>query len=222
MNRFYTKEEITYILENGRILPAEIIAKYINRSKSGVRKVLSNYGISLAPEFNKTKSTQFVKGQISWNSGLKTKVKPNAGQFIKGSKPHNTKPEGTISLRTNVNRPKQKYYYIKISDGNWVLYHRYLWEQKNGKIPEGMILTFIDGNKLNVNLDNLELMTRYESVKINTNKYRSKSELSDKHIAGLIARKDPETRERLLNFPYLLELKRIQLKLTKEINEAAQ
>jgi HNH endonuclease len=38
--------------------------------------------------------------------------------------------------------------------------HRWLWEQANGPIPEGLILHHRDGNKVNNDLSNLELMSR--------------------------------------------------------------
>jgi hypothetical protein len=58
---------------------------------------------------------------------------------------------------------------IKISnDGskkdNWVIKHRYLWEQAHGKIPEGYRVIFLDNNKLNCDLDNLELVSKIESI----------------------------------------------------------
>lgn len=42
---------------------------------------------------------------------------------------------------------------------------RALWEAFNGEIPKGKIVDFIDGNRLNVRLDNLRLTTRSELSK---------------------------------------------------------
>lgn len=62
-----------------------------------------------------------------------------------------------------------KKFYIK--KGYWreskpdgVYLHRWIWEQENGKIPEGHIVHHKDENTLNNNIDNLELMTRTEHI----------------------------------------------------------
>lgn len=63
----------------------------------------------------------------------------------------------------------EKYYYIRISKAKWVLYQRYLWEQKNGKIPKGMLIIFKDKNPLNCVLENLEMISRIENMERNRN-----------------------------------------------------
>ena len=65
------------------------------------------------------------------------------------------------------------YLMIKLSDKrnvksyqeNWMLYHRYLWEKENGKIPLGSVLIFKDNNPLNCNLDNLMILSREDAAK---------------------------------------------------------
>ena len=53
---------------------------------------------------------------------------------------------------------------IKVSDEfkgiSWELKHRWLWERANGKIPEGHVVVFADGNKSNFELDNLICVPR--------------------------------------------------------------
>jgi hypothetical protein len=44
----------------------------------------------------------------------------------------------------------------------WVYVHRYEWERAFGPIPKTHALTFKDGDKTNVSLDNLELRTKRE------------------------------------------------------------
>jgi hypothetical protein len=38
--------------------------------------------------------------------------------------------------------------------------HRIIWEKHNGKIPSGYIVHHIDGNRINNNIDNLELLPK--------------------------------------------------------------
>lgn len=62
------------------------------------------------------------------------------------------------------------YTMIKVSNKGkpgerWKLYQRYLWEKHYGrKIPKGMILVFLDGNKNNFDINNIATITRAESL----------------------------------------------------------
>lgn len=57
--------------------------------------------------------------------------------------------------------------YMRIwNNGKSVKYHRYIWEQIYGKIPEGYIVHHIDGDKLNNNIQNLRIMTSSEHSKL--------------------------------------------------------
>ena len=64
------------------------------------------------------------------------------------------------------------YVYVKIKTKGsrknryWKVKHRWLWEQTNGKIPKGMIIIFLDGNKNNIVLENLAMITKAEKVKL--------------------------------------------------------
>jgi len=46
----------------------------------------------------------------------------------------------------------------------WVYVHRCEWERARGPIPKTHALTFKDGNKANVSLDNLELRSKREMM----------------------------------------------------------
>ncbi|WP_283620588.1 HNH endonuclease signature motif containing protein [Limosilactobacillus avium] len=62
------------------------------------------------------------------------------------------------------------YTMIKVSNKGktaerWRPYHRYLWEKHYGrKLPKGMILIFLDGNKNNFDIKNIAAITRAESL----------------------------------------------------------
>jgi len=45
--------------------------------------------------------------------------------------------------------------------------HKVLWEKAHGPVPEGHRLRFLDGNKLNCTLENLELFTMVENMHLN-------------------------------------------------------
>jgi len=82
-------------------------------------------------------------------------------RFKKGNKPHNTKSD-RFSVRKD--SKGKLYVFYKIEDGVWVHYHRYLYEQHHGEIPKGMVIRFKDGNFMNLDLNNLEMVSRKENM----------------------------------------------------------
>ena len=113
---------------------------------------------------------QFKPGHTPHNKGkqmdaeIYEKVAPT--MFKKGNKPYNTKPVGTINIRLDTQgRP---YQYIKIKDSHWELLQRYVWTKANGEIPRGSVVIFLDGNYLNCELSNLQVITRKENMARNT------------------------------------------------------
>jgi len=119
------------------------------------------------PITKRTKNGCFEKGNIPWNKEIKGLHHSPGTEFKKGNLPANTKYNGCITLRKKDNG--EKYYYIRIAKAKWVLYQRYLWEQKHGSIPEGMLIAFKDKNSLNYVLENLEIISRSENMERNRN-----------------------------------------------------
>ena len=60
----------------------------------------------------------------------------------------------------------------KVGPKKWVPEHRYVWEQANGPVPEGYLVTFKDGNGENCAIENLAIVTRAENVILNRCKLR--------------------------------------------------
>jgi hypothetical protein len=97
---------------------------------------------------------------------------PNAQktQFKKGQLPHNTKGPGHERICK-----KDGYVIMIVAETNpWsgaatrpVHKHRWLWEQVNGPVPEGMALKCIDSNKLNTDPSNWELAPRALLARLN-------------------------------------------------------
>lgn len=63
---------------------------------------------------------------------------------------------------------KDGYVEIRIRKGKYVLKHRHVWEQANGKVPKGYIVVFKDRNQNNIVVENLELISREENMQRNT------------------------------------------------------
>lgn len=111
---------------------------------------------------------RFQKGQRSWNTGKKGWIAGGRSaetRFKKGSKPHTWVPVGTEQIRDG-------YLWRKITDHggrhDWRQVHVMLWEHHHGPIPSGLILIFRDRNRQNIDIENLELITRAENARRNS------------------------------------------------------
>lgn len=157
------------------------------------------------------KKSRFSEGHISHNKGVKmpdeVREKVKHTFFQRNHTPHNTKYDGYERIT------KDGYVEIRIKKGSFILKHRYIWEQAHGALPKKMKLAFKDGNRLNITLENLELISEAENAK--RNNQLSHIELSDKYLAAIMSIRKPELRPLLLQQPQILELKRSQLKLLR-------
>ena len=119
--------------------------------------------------------SRFVKGTPAYNKGMKQEewLSPEAiertkgTRFQKGQMPNNHHEAGTVVLLSD------GYLVQKISEPNqWEYVHRMVWEEHNGPIPEGGIIIFLDGNSQNCDINNLQMITRAEHVRLNQNHLR--------------------------------------------------
>lgn len=118
----------------------------------------------------KGKKTRFQLGHTPVNKGVKMpdhiydKVKHS--MFKKGNRPHNWKADGSIVERND--KTGRSYLYFKVKDSHWILYHNKIWMDHHGPIPEKHIISFKDGNTLNCDISNLELLSMAENAKRNS------------------------------------------------------
>src|SRR5690606_32199751 len=186
---------------------------------------IKQMGLIVPPEvIERNKKSSYIKpGNIPINKGKKQAeyMSPEAiartvrTRFKKGNLPHNTADsDGEIRIRETKGRP---YKHIRISLGRWVHLHKHLWEQKNGPVPNGHCLWAKDGNSLNTDPDNWELITRKENRIRNSGSVA----LTDQAVAHYLSPRDKELREEIkANYPELIEIKRKQLILNRTINES--
>ena len=114
---------------------------------------------------------RFEKGRTSHNKGKKMppevyeKVKPT--MFKKGNIPKNHREVG--SERVSVDG----YVEVKVAEPNkWKLKQRILYEQYyNVTLRKDEVVLFLDGNRLNMDKDNLIKLTRAELVRFNQDHY---------------------------------------------------
>lgn len=131
---------------------------------------------------------RFQRGHNPWNKGTKGLTKASITSFKKGNIPHNYKSIG--SERVNI----YGYTEVKTAEPNiWEFKHRLIWEEHYGKIPRGSVILFLDGNKSNLNIDNLILITKEQLLRMNQHSLIKKDADLTKtgiNIANLIIKLD--------------------------------
>ena len=114
----------------------------------------------------------FEKGHIPSNKGKKGFYAPGSekGWFKKGHSPHKHVEVGTEVMSTD------GYLKIKTAEPNvWEFKHIMEWEKHHGKVPEGMLISFKDGDHYNCAIENLMCITRAEHAILNHQGMRSSS-----------------------------------------------
>lgn len=134
--------------------------------KRSAEYLASEHACRLRKGDNSGSAHRFKPGNAAWNKGMKgLQIGGEATRFRKGNKPHTWVPIGTEQIRDG-------YLWRKVTDQggrhDWNQVHVMLWEEHQGPVPAGMILVFRDRNKQNIQIDNLELITRAENMRRNT------------------------------------------------------
>lgn len=106
----------------------------------------------------------FNKGHIPVNRGKHIGGwKPT--QFKKGHIPENHRTIGSERIDAD------GYTWIKVKEPNtWKQKHKLIWEKHNGKVKQGYVVIFGDGNKNNFDIDNLILVSKKQLLILNRNK----------------------------------------------------
>lgn len=149
---------------------------YAKANKLGLKKsaayLASPAACRLRRGDNVGADNRFQKGHATWNKGMKgLKIGGEATQFKKGHRggravevyqpigAERISKDGYLQRKINDDMPLQK---------RWRGVHIIVWEEANGPLPAGHAVTFKDGNKQNIALENLELLTRAELMARNT------------------------------------------------------
>jgi hypothetical protein len=71
-------------------------------------------------------------------------------------------PDEGLSHPVGTERENRGYRLVKTASGKWASKQSLIWEAANGPIPKGSRVIFADGNKSNLSLDNLMMVTQAE------------------------------------------------------------
>lgn len=163
----YSEAELSFI-EGNKLLPiAEQFALYQAKfNRPDVNQANFN-ALRKRKRWLTGRTGCFEKGHTP--SPLARPPGPSSTSFRKGHVPANKKPMYSERIT------KDGYIQIKVPERNphtgaktrYRLKHRWVWEQANGKVPDGLAIKFIDGDKTNCDLSNMKLVTREELAIVN-------------------------------------------------------
>ncbi len=158
----YSKTELQFIEARKSMPRRELHAEFVRVFNRSDVSLIALKSLCKRKGWLTGRTGYFPKGHVPDNKGKSMPYNPNSArtQFKKGNRPHNTKFAGHERVS------KEGYVEISIDETNphtgferrYVLKHRWMWEQENGEIPEGMVLKCLDGNKLNTDPSNWKLI----------------------------------------------------------------
>ena len=167
--RYWTEEEKKYLSEitlgRGYLEITEMMTAKFNYdyTKTQIAAAIKRYGLSTG------RTGRFEKGRVPFNKGTKGLTSANSTSFKKGNVPHTYLPIGSESVT------RDGYTIVKVSDEGtrnqrWRPKHRLIWEKHHGPVPDGHAIVFGDGDKTNLSIDNLILVSRSQLSVMNTKK----------------------------------------------------
>lgn len=116
------------------------------------------------------KKTQFKKGQISHNKGVKMpqelRDKLSRTWFQKGNVCATALYDGAITIRKDASWGQIQF--IRIAKSKWIPLHQHVWQQASGKLEKGHVIAFKDGDTANCDISNLEQISRAELMRRNS------------------------------------------------------
>lgn len=202
--RPWTEREKKFVTENFALMDYAELGHLIDRSKLAIQGFLDRNGLRLPEDEYKRRRNECLK--LGRHTGVnKGQHLSRATEFKKGNKPGNTKGEGALTIRwgRKDNKPSM---WKKLSDSHWMPYAHYIWQQSGRKIEKGMCIWFINGNPLDCRIENLEMITRSENLRRNSNLPLRSLKLS-KEMGKFIKE----------NYPDLIQLNKIKLELQNAI-----
>jgi hypothetical protein len=163
MYKRYTPEEIRFIKSKVKGRSCAELVELFNRrfgasvTEGQMKSFMGNH------KLRNGRDGRFRPGQVPFNKGRKG---VNQGgtetQFKPGHRPWNWHPVGTE--RTTCDG----YVEVKIAEPRkWKGKQAVIWEAANGPVPKGHAVIFADGDKTNLKLKNLLLVSRKELAVMN-------------------------------------------------------
>lgn len=123
--------------------------------------------------------TQFKKGHLA--GGAQRKWRPIGTEVLDD--------DGYLKRKVSDDR-------TKASRFNWRFVHVLVWERHNGSVPRGHAVVFRNGDKADIRIENLELLTRAQLMARNTLHRLPKSLADVMRLRGAVQRQINQKRSR--------------------------
>lgn len=170
-NKLLTQEQHEFLINNYKLRSNKELTDLINKEFDTNFKQSQIEGYKRNRRLDSGLTGRFEKGNVPSNKGKKMSAdqyeKAKKTMFKKGHLSYNSLPIGTERVR------EDGYVVIKIANGklnkNWKQKHILIWEKAHGKLPDGKVVIFLDGNNRNFDLDNLVAIDKSIHLIMNRN-----------------------------------------------------
>lgn len=185
--RFWTTREIRLVSRLFADTPTSRIARLLGRPVQRVYAKANALGLRKSARYMRAMlarmsrrlavsgaAHRFPKGHVPANKGLRrpgwAPGRMAQTQFKPGGFPLNRDPDFYVPGALRVNSDGYIDMRVSFDPGanGWRALHKILWEDAHGPVPAAHVVTFRNGDKLDVELGNLELLTFTENMRRNT------------------------------------------------------
>jgi len=181
--RRWSEDEIAWLVALWPDVKSALVAEALGRRLSQCHYMAHKLGLKKSAEYLASPDAcrlrredspgiayRFQPGIKPWNTGLKgwkAGGRSAETRFKKGYRPHTWKPVGAERLS------KEGYLQRKMTDTgypprDWVGVHILLWREHHGPVPPGHKLRFINGDKTDIRIENLALISDADNMRRNS------------------------------------------------------
>ncbi len=163
----YTPEQLDFLRSNRQLMTGNELTAAFNKQFGTDKNTIAIVGVCNKRKWSAGSCGRFTKGFVPWNAGTQGQglTTANKTSFKKGQKPHSHKPVGSERICS-----RDGYTVVKIAEPHkWKHKHVVIWESKNGPVPAGFVVSFIDEDITNFDPENLELISRLALLRMNKN-----------------------------------------------------
>ncbi|WP_376872306.1 HNH endonuclease signature motif containing protein [Albirhodobacter sp. R86504] len=168
----YSDEELAWINEHAQDIRAVALNAFIAKFQRPDVSLQNFNALCKRNGWLTGRTGRFSKGKEAHNKGKPMAWHPNSAKtrFKAGSIPKNLRPmwserigrDGYIEMKVPRENPHTGH------PTRFMLKHRYVWEEANGPLPEGMVLKFKDGVRTNCTLENIIAIPRGVLPRLNS------------------------------------------------------
>jgi hypothetical protein len=185
--RPWTDDEDETVRLNYANYPTFLIAFLLGRSDRAVYQRALDLGLKKSREYlagphawrwdgKRGGATRFKPGHASWNKGRKgwrAGGRSAETRFRPGQMPTNHKPVGYERVNADGYRER------KVAEPKtFRAVHVLLWQEHLGPVPQGFAVIFKNGNKADIRIDNLALVSRADLMRRNSYHNRYPKEIA--------------------------------------------